>query len=194
MSFFQSLYDRVMSWSRHPQADKYLAALSFSESSFFPVPPDVMLMPMSLAKPNMAMRYAWIATIFSLLGGLLGYAIGYFAFESLWPWLVELGYQAKIERVQHFFDVYGVWIVFAAGFSPIPYKLFTITAGAAQMALLPFIIASFFGRGLRFFLVAYLMKIGGEKYEARIRQSVDWLGWGVVGLILLYGLYKYTTS
>jgi membrane protein YqaA with SNARE-associated domain len=183
-----------MSWSRHPQADKYLAILSFAESSFFPVPPDVMLMPMSLAKPNMAMRYAWITTIFSLLGGLLGYAIGYFAFESLWPWLVELGYQAKIERVQHFFDVYGVWIVFAAGFSPIPYKLFTITAGAAQMALLPFIVASFFGRGLRFFLVAYLMKIGGEKYEARIRQSVDWMGWGVVGLILLYGIYKYTTS
>lgn len=186
MRLFTPLYDKAIKWSQHAQAEKYLAGLSFVEASFFPIPPDVVLMPMSLSQPQKAMRFAWIATLFSLLGGLLGYAIGYWGFEAIYPWLIELGYGHKIEQVEGFFEAYGVWVVFIAGFSPIPYKLFTLTAGAAQMALLPFVIASLVGRGLRFFMVAWLMKIGGERYEAKIRASVDWVGWTVVALAVLY--------
>ena len=190
MKLFSPLYDRAIQWSKHPQAAKYLAGLSFAEASFFPIPPDVVLMPMSLSQPQKAMHFAWIATLFSTLGGLLGYGIGYWGFETIHPWLIELGYAQKIEQVQKFFELYGVWVVFIAGFSPIPYKLFTITAGAAQMALFPFLMAAFVGRGLRFFLVAWLMKIGGERYQAKIRASVDWIGWSVVALGVLYWLIK----
>lgn len=186
MSLFSKLYDRTLHWAQHPKAPWYLGGMSFAESSFFPVPPDVMLMPMALARPDRAFYYAWITTFFSVLGGLLGYAIGFWLLESIWPLMVSMGYEAKYQQVSAFFAQYGAWIVFVAGFSPIPYKLFTITAGATSMALLPFIVASLIGRGARFFLVAWLMKIGGERFEPKIRQWIDWLGWLVVGLIALY--------
>ncbi len=190
MKLFSNLYDLTLQWSAHKQAPKYLGAMSFAESSFFPIPPDIMLMPMSLARPDRAVYFAWIATIFSVLGGLLGYAIGYFAMDLITPWLIEVGYESKLASAQAFFDKYGVWVVFIAGFSPIPYKVFTITAGASAMALLPFIIASFIGRGARFLLVALLMKYGGSKLEPFIRKWVDWLGWLFVALIILYIIYK----
>ncbi|MDX1348225.1 MAG: YqaA family protein [Thiomicrorhabdus chilensis] len=190
MSLFSSLYDKTLIWAKHPKAPWYLGGMSFAESSFFPIPPDVMLMPMALAKPEKAFRYAWITTIFSLLGGLLGYAIGYWLLEWIWPTIQSIGYEAKYHQIEGFFEQYGVWIVFAAGFSPIPYKLFTVTAGATNMALLPFLFASFIGRGARFFLVAWLMKIGGERYESNIRRWIDWLGWFVVILIVFYLGFK----
>lgn len=190
MSLFSSLYDKTLMWAQHPKAPWYLGGMSFAESSFFPIPPDVMLMPMALAKPEKAFHFAWITTIFSLLGGLLGYAIGYWLLESIWPMIQSVGYEAKYHQIEGFFQEYGVWIVFAAGFSPIPYKLFTVTAGATNMALLPFLLASFVGRGARFFLVAWLMKIGGERYESNIRKWIDWLGWIVVILIGLYLGFK----
>ncbi|MDG6778008.1 DedA family protein [Thiomicrorhabdus sp. zzn3] len=186
MSLFSSLYQKTLQWAQHPKAPWYLGGISFAESSFFPIPPDVMLMPMALAKPQQAFRYAWITTLFSLLGGLLGYAIGYWLLDVIWPLIESLNYVDKFRQVEDFFAKYGVWIVFAAGFSPIPYKLFTISAGATGMALLPFIVASFVGRGARFFLVAWIMKIGGERYEDKIRQWIDWLGWLVVALIVMY--------
>lgn len=190
MSLFSSLYDKTLRWAKHPKAPWYLGGMSFAESSFFPVPPDVMLMPMALAKPEKAFYFAWITTIFSLLGGLLGYAIGYWLLEAIWPMIQSIGYEAKYHQIKGFFEEYGVWIVFAAGFSPIPYKLFTVTAGATNMALVPFLLASFVGRGARFFLVAWLMKIGGERYESNIRQWIDWLGWFVVILIAIYLGFK----
>lgn len=186
MSLFSKLYDRTLRWAKHPKAPWYLGGMSFAESSFFPVPPDVMLMPMALARPDRAFYYAWITTLFSVLGGLLGYAIGFWLLESIWPLMVSMGYEAKYQQASEFFAQYGAWIVFVAGFSPIPYKLFTITAGATSMALVPFIVASLVGRGARFFLVAWLMKIGGERFEPKIRRWIDWLGWLVVGLIALY--------
>ncbi|WP_373017130.1 YqaA family protein [Thiomicrorhabdus sp.] len=192
MSLFSTLYDKTLIWAKHPKAPWYLGGMSFAESSFFPIPPDVMLMPMALAKPQKAFHYAWITTIFSLLGGLLGYAIGFWLLEAIWPTIQTLGYEARYHQVEEFFNEYGVWVVFAAGFSPIPYKLFTVTAGATNMALLPFLIASFVGRGARFFLVAWVMKVGGERYEEKIRQWIDWLGWLAVGLIALYLVIKLT--
>jgi len=191
LKLFTSLYDKALSWARHPKATWYLSGLSFAESSFFPIPPDVMLMPMSLATPQKAFYYAWLTTFFSLLGGILGYAIGYWAIDLVLPFIESIGYAHKMEQVQAFFTEYGVWIIFIAGFSPLPYKLFTITAGATSMALLPFLLASFIGRGARFYLVAGLMKWGGAKMEASIRKWVDWLGWGFVLLLVIYLLSKY---
>lgn len=190
MKLFTSLYDKALNWARHPKATWYLSGMSFAESSFFPIPPDVMLMPMSLATPQRAFYYAWLTTFFSLLGGLLGYAIGYWAIDLVLPFIESIGYAHKMQQVQDFFTEYGVWIVFIAGFSPVPYKLFTITAGATSMALLPFLLASFIGRGARFYLVAALMMWGGAKMEASIRKWVDWLGWGFVLILLIYLLSK----
>lgn len=111
--------------------------------------------------------------------------------DKLRPILESIHYVEKYQQIEGFFEKYGFWIVFLAGFSPIPYKLFTVAAGATSMALFPFIVASLIGRGARFYLVAGLMKWGGARYESKIRQSVDWLGYAFVGLILIYFLYKY---
>ena len=177
MKLFSPLYARVMQWSRHRHAERYLAGLSFSESSFFPIPPDVMLAPMSLAKPESAWRFATVTTIASVLGGLFGYLIGLFAFELIEPLLHDMGYYEKFLKAQEWFDEWGFWAIFIAGFSPIPYKIFTITAGVISMAFLPFVIASLIGRGARFYLVAGLMAWGGEKMEKKLHQYVDLLGW-----------------
>ena len=177
MKLFSSLYERVMQWSRHRHAERYLAGLSFSESSFFPIPPDVMLAPMSLAQPSLAWRFATITTIASVLGGVLGYLIGMFSFELIEPVLHDMGYYEKFLKAQSWFDEWGFWAIFIAGFSPIPYKIFTITAGVISMAFLPFVVASVIGRGARFYLVAGLMAWGGEKMEKKLQKYVDLLGW-----------------
>ncbi|MCM5570095.1 DedA family protein [Burkholderiaceae bacterium FT117] len=189
MKLFSPLYRRAMTWSRHPHAPWYLGGLSFAESSFFPVPPDVMLAPMSLANPRRAMAFALLTTLASVAGGLLGYAIGLFAIDAILPWLKESRYWGAYETAVAWFGEWGVWAVFIAGFSPIPYKVFTIAAGALSMALLPFTIASIVGRGLRFFLVAGLMAWGGERMEAMLNRYVDRLGWATVGLVALAGIW-----
>lgn len=192
MRLFGGLYARVMRWSRHPQAPRYLAGLSFAESSFFPIPPDVMLAPMSLARPDKAWRYAALTTLASVLGGFLGYAIGVFALELIEPLIREAGYWGKYEQAHAWFTKWGFWAVFIAGFSPIPYKLFTIAAGSLAMPLLPFFFASAIGRGARFFLVAGLLAWGGPRLEAVLHKYVEGLGWlmiaaGVLAWFLLRG-------
>jgi len=192
MQLFSSLYEKVMRWAAHRHAPWYLAGLSFAEASFFPIPPDVMLAPMALAETRKALRYATIATLFSVIGGAAGYAIGMFAFDLVQPLLVKAGYIDKYNMVADWFKQYGVWIVFIAGFSPIPYKLFTIAAGVASMSFIPFLIASFFGRGGRFYIVAGLMMWGGEKMDQALRRYVDRLGWVFVVLMLIAFIwYKY---
>jgi len=185
MRLFSPLYARAMQWARHRHAPVYLGTMSFAESSFFPVPPDVMLAPMCLAQPERAWRFALLTTITSVAGGLAGYAIGYFAFESLAPWLQTTKYWASYQTAVQWFSDYGFWAVFIAGFSPIPYKVFTIAAGALSMALLPFTLASIIGRGARFYLVAGLMKWGGERMEAALHRYVDRIGWATVALAAL---------
>lgn len=174
-----------MRWARHRHAPWYLAGLSFAESSFFPIPPDVMLAPMALADTQKAWRLAAIATLFSVLGGAAGYAIGMFAFDMVQPLLVRAGYMDKYQLAVDWFNQYGVWVVFLAGFSPIPYKLFTIAAGVVAMAFFPFVIASAIGRGARFFIVAALMVWGGERMDQAMRRYVDRIGWLVAGATLL---------
>ncbi len=170
--------------------------MSFAESSFFPVPPDVMLAPMSLANPRRAWWFALITTLASVAGGLLGYAIGYFAFDAIEPWLRESHYWPTYQRAITWFDEWGFWAIFIAGFSPIPYKVFTIAAGALSMAVLPFTLASFIGRrGARFFLVAGLMAWGGARMEAVLHRYVDRLGWATVALLVLGGLlYRWAAA
>lgn len=181
-----------MRWSRHPRAPWYLCGLSFAESSFFPVPPDVMLAPMSLANPSRAWHFAWLTTLASVAGGLLGYTIGHYGFEVIEPWLRQSAYWAAYMTTVEWFGRWGVLAIFIAGFSPIPYKVFTISAGAMSMALLPFVLASLVGRGARFFLVAGLMAWGGARMEAALYRSIDRVGWAMVALVVAgVLLYRY---
>jgi membrane protein YqaA with SNARE-associated domain len=189
---FQKLYDKTLAWSKHRHAAKYLCALSFAESSFFPVPPDVMLAPMALAQPDKAFRFALLTTIASVLGGIFGYAIGYFLFDSIEPWLRTTHYWESYLIAQDWFENWGFWAVFVAGFSPIPYKVFTIAAGALSMVFVPFVLASIIGRGGRFFLVAMLLAAGGARLESKLREYMDRLGWATVVLVVIgVGIYKF---
>ena len=185
MRIFGPLYDRVLDWSKHRHAARYLGALSFAESSFFPIPPDVMLAPMCLARPDRAWWLATLTTITSLAGGVLGYALGYFSLELIEPLLIKWGHGDAYERAQAWFSEWGVAAVLIAGFSPVPYKLFTISAGAAAMNLPAFVIASFIGRGARFFLVAGLLRFGGPRYGDSLRRHIDIAGWIVVVLVVI---------
>lgn len=192
MKLFSPLYRRAMEWSRHRHAPWYLGTLSFAESSFFPVPPDVMLAPMSLANPRLAWRFALITTLTSVAGGLFGYAIGYFALDILLPWLRASNYWEAYQTAVSWFERWGFWAIFIAGFSPIPYKVFTIAAGALSMALLPFTLASLVGRGMRFFMVAGLMAWGGARMESLLHRYVDRIGWATVALVILAAIgYAY---
>ncbi len=184
MRLFGPIYDRVIEWSRHRYAERYLAILSFAESSFFPIPVDVMLAPMCLAERKKAWRYATIATVFSVLGGVAGYAIGVVGFELIEPWLRGSHYWSAYETSTDWFDRYGVWVIFVAGFSPIPYKVFTIAAGVAALNPLLFFVASVFGRGARFFLVASLIVWGGDRLEDTLQTHVERIGWAVVVAVL----------
>ena len=177
--------DKMLEWSKHPKAPWFLGALSFAESSFFPIPPDVMLAPMVLAKPRSAWRLATITTVASVLGGMAGFAIGMFALDIIEPMLRDWGKWETYEHARDWFAEWGIWAVFIAGFSPIPYKIFTIAAGAMSMAFLPFVVASAVGRGARFFLVAGLIAWGGPKFEAKLREYVDVIGWSIVALIVV---------
>jgi len=189
LKLFSALYRRAMAWSRHPRAPWYLGALSFAESSFFPVPPDVMLAPMSMAQPKKAWRFALLTTLASVAGGVLGYLIGSLAFDLVAGWLQQAGYYEKYLLAREWFDRWGFWAVFVAGFSPIPYKVFTITAGVISMSFLPFVLASVIGRGARFFLVAGLMAWGGPAMEERLHRYMDWIGWGLVVLVAVAVLF-----
>ena len=157
MKVFGWLYDKVLSWSQHRHAPAILAGLSFSESVIFPIPPDVMLAPMAMTQPQRAWQFAWITTVASVLGGITGYWLGYFLFDPVVMPLVEwAGYEDKLARVTDWFHAYGFWIIFIAGFSPLPYKLFTVTGGMLNVAFVPFVMGSVISRGLRFFLVAFV--------------------------------------
>ena len=188
MKIFQTLYLKVFGWAQHRHAARYLAVLSFAESSVFPIPPDVLLAPMVLARPNKAWRYALLTTVASVLGGCLGYVLGVFLFSTLGEAIIEF-YHAEVQFLitQQWFAQYGIWVVVIAGFTPLPYILFTISAGLLSMALLPFVVASIVGRGARFFLVAGLIYWGGATLETFIRRYADRIGWGMV--VLLGSIY-----
>lgn len=165
------IYDRVMLLAEGPQAEKWLALVAFAESSFFPIPPDAMIVPMVLARPERAWRIALICTVASVIGGFFGYAIGYFLFETIGRSIVDLyGYQAAFDKFQHQFQEWGLWIILIKGMTPIPYKIVTIASGVAHFDLLVFAAASFVTRAARFFLVATLLKIFGPPLRTFIER------------------------
>ena len=192
MKIFSKLYNLVTVWAEHKHAQYYLGGVSFAESSFFPIPPDVMLLPMSVTNPQKAWYFAFVTTVASVLGAILGYFLGYFLFDSIGLNIIDsLHLSEKFELVKEIFQKHGAWYILIAAFTPLPYKLFTLAAGALSVSLLPFIIASIIGRGLRFFLVAAISKWFGKKYKDKLPLIIDYIAWSVLGLILLIALVYY---
>ena len=166
-------YDWLMRLSASKQAPMALAAVSFAESSFFPIPPDVMLVPMVLADRKKAWWYAFIATVASVIGGIAGYGIGYFLLEAVGkPILAFYGKSQGLEEFRQLFEQYGFWILLTKGMTPIPYKVLTIAAGVAQMNMAAFIGASVVARSMRFFLVAGLLYFFGEPIREFIEKRL----------------------
>lgn len=172
----RTLYDKTLLWSGHRQAVWILAAVAFTESSFFVIPPDVLLIPMVLAARTKWLRLALICTAASVLGGLFGYLIGAFLFEEVGRPILDMYHAtAKFDAVSAAYNENGVWIVFTAGFSPIPYKIFTIASGVTGMDPVSFTLASVCGRGARFFLVAALLWKFGVPIQAFIEKRLGML-------------------
>ncbi len=167
-----SLYSRVRSLAEGAYAERALAAVAFAESSFFPVPPDILLAPMALANPRRAWRYALIATIASVLGGMLGYAIGAMLYGTVGAWLVNLyGYGAKMEALKQTYAQWGWLVILVKGVTPIPYKLVTITSGLLGYNFPLFVALSAVTRGLRFFLVAGALQLFGEPLRMALERN-----------------------
>jgi membrane protein YqaA with SNARE-associated domain len=181
---FKRLYDWTLALSASPRAPRALAAISFAESSFFPVPPDVMLVPMVMAKPERAWNYALVCTIASVLGGLAGYAIGAMLYDTLGLWLIRLyGYGDKMEAFRALYQQHGHWIILIKGFTPIPFKLITIASGLAGYDLVWFVVLSLITRGARFFLVAGVMNRFGAPLRRFIEANLTAVG--IVSLVAL---------
>ncbi|WP_435235121.1 YqaA family protein [Psychromonas sp. PT13] len=193
MKIFSPLYKKVMLWSQHKHAPFFLYMTAFIESIFWPIPVDIMLAPMALAKRNLAWRYAIGATVFSVLGGAIGYYIGHVLYDPVvLPFIEFMGYQHKMQTALEWFSEWGMMVIFIASFTPIPFKVFTITAGVMSMAFLPFLGVALIGRGLRFFLVTGLMVLGGEKMEEKLSKYIDILGWITILLaVVVYIIVKY---
>ncbi len=185
---FTGLYDLALRWSGHRHAERYLAGLSLAEATFFPIPPDVMLAPMVLARRDRAWRLALLTTVSSVVGGLIGYLIGYLALDLVFPLIERVGYVGHYERAVVAFRDYGIWFVILAGFTPIPFKIITVAGGALAMGLPGFVLGSLIGRGARFYLVAGLIWAGGQDAAARLRTWVDRIGWSVLALAIIAAL------
>lgn len=176
MSAIRRLYDWTMNLAATRHAERMLAAISFAESSFFPIPPDVMLIPMVLAERAKWIRYALVCTAFSIIGALAGYMIGMFLYDQVAvPVLTFYGYMEKFDRFREIFNAWGWWFVMIAGLTPFPYKVITIASGAAGLNMPVFIVASIVSRGLRFFIVAGLLYRFGEPIRTFIEKRLGLL-------------------
>src|SRR5215468_8944998 len=185
----RKLYDKVIALSESRQALPTLAAVSFVESSFFPIPPDVVLVPMALAQPHKARLYALVCTVASVLGGILGYAIGALLYDSVGHWLIQLYHLGdKVEAFREGYARWGSLIILLKGVTPIPYKLITITSGFAGYNLGLFVVLSFVARGMRFYLVAFLLSRYGNVAREIIERRLGF--WFTVSVaVLLVGIF-----
>src|SRR5580698_5777797 len=180
------LYDWVMRLAQHRYAIPLMGVVAFAESSFFPIPPDVMLVPLVLANRKKAFTIALVCTVCSVVGGLLGYAIGFYFFETIGAWVVKTyGLQSGLDKFRQGSDQYGIWIILIKGLTPIPYKLVTIASGAAHFDLFTFVWASIVTRGIRFFAVSALLWKFGEPIRAFIEKRLTLVTW--LFLIALVG-------
>lgn len=183
------LYNWVIHFADTPHGERALFLLSFAESSFFPVPPDVLLAPLTLGAPKKWFRFAFACSIASILGGILGYCIGMFLWSVIGDWvLANMGWagltEANFDRFQGWYDRHDFKIVFVCGFTPLPYKVCTITAGIAEISFLWFLIASTVSRSARFFIVAGLMGWKGEKIRPVIEKYFNWFSLAFVALLI----------
>jgi membrane protein YqaA with SNARE-associated domain len=199
MRLFGKLYGRAIEWARHPKAVRYLAGLSFVEAFIFPVMPEIMLAPMMLAKPDKAFRYANISLLFSLLGSLVGYALGHYAFEALSPLLADLHLLAPInvgvanlreQMNQHWL---GLLLVLAlAALQPVvPMKFVTWASGIVGVPVIPFLVCMMVGRGKRVWLLALLIRLFGERAERILHKHIEWIGWVAIVALGLLALWWF---
>ncbi|WP_271680758.1 YqaA family protein [Thermomonas mangrovi] len=190
MNLFRPLYERALRWSRHPKAPSLLGGLSFAEAIVFPVMPEVMLAPMCLAQPRRGFWFATISLAFSLLGAVVGYLLGHYAYELVKPLLESLGWLDKIDaQVTHLREITAespwkaFWLLVLAGFTPIPLKIFTWASGIVGIPMLPFLASMLVGRGKRVYLVAAAIRLGGERAERALHRWIEHIGWGVLVLL-----------
>lgn len=188
---FTKLYRRTTAWAERPNALKYLYTLSVAESVIFPIPPEALMIPICTVQVKNALRIAFWVTICSVIGGLMGYALGYFLFVEIEPFIKASNYYAAYQQSVELFNEWGAWIILVAAFSPIPYKLFTISAGVLSQSLPIFILASLLGRGGRFFLVALLLRYASPRVLPYIEERIEIFGWASV-VILAITIYVYS--
>ncbi|MCK9540163.1 YqaA family protein [Dokdonella sp.] len=196
MKLFAPLYERAIRWAAHPRANPYLGLLSFVEAIIFPVAPEVMLAPMVLARPRRWWQIASISLLGSLLGALVGYALGHYAFHALRPLLDHLGWLPRIDALvmqleedvaRHPWNAFIALVI--AGFMPVPLKIFTWASGIVGVPMPAFMAAMFVGRGKRVYLLAGLIRLGGERAEHALHRWIEWIGWAVVALLIAAVLY-----
>ena len=204
MKIFSYLYEVCIQLAKHPRAPWFLCINSFIESVFWPIPPDVMLAPMCLAKPQRSWHYAALTTGTSVLGAICGYYLGYFIYDPyIADFIAWLNYTEAMQTVRHWYVMeYGILMIFVGAFTPVPYKVIAITSGvvaaesmastgsAGMITILNFVLVSLVGRGMRFFLEAGIIKWGGERMEKALRRYVDRIGWACIILIAVYIVYK----
>lgn len=196
MKVFAPLYERALRWAQHRNAPAMLGVLSFVEAVFFPVMPEVMLAPMALSRPQRAFRYATISLACSLVGALVGYALGHYAYELVKPAFASLGWAQHVDEQVAYLRAIAIespwkafWILVLAGFAPIPLKFFTWASGIVGVPLLPFMASMFIGRGKRVYLLALAIRIGGPRAEAALRRWIEPVGW--VALLLLAAIFGW---
>ena len=184
----KKLYDKVLEKSSKPKAELFLGIISFCESSFFPIPPDILLLPMVLARPHKWIRIALITTIFSVLGGVFGYLIGVFLWDFLGEPIIHFyNLEEKFDMFKENYNQNGAIIVFIAGISPIPYKLITIASGGLHLNIYIFLLASFVSRGFRFFILAGLLRLFGKPAKRFIEDNFT-LATSIIGILLVLGV------
>ena len=196
MKLFKPIYEKALVWARHPLAQHILMLLSFVEAFIFPVAPEVMLAPMTLAKPERWARYATISLGGSMLGSFVGYALGHYAFDVVRPLFADMGWMPTLDSMvaqlhqdlaQNPWKAFGLLVL--AGFMPIPLKIFTWASGIVGVPILAFVAGMLIGRGKRVYLLCGLIRLGGARAEAALHRWIEWIGWSVIALIVLAVLY-----
>lgn len=191
-NLFPRSYDAIMLWAKSKHAVSILSTVSFVESFIFPIPPDLLLIPLSISNPRKAYYFAMLATIFSVFGGVIGYLIGiYFAdlFLSTLGWMFD---KKSVEITTEWMTEWGVMVVLISGFSPIPYKIFTVASGVTGLTFIPFLIASFLGRGMRFFLIGFIISKGGDNLEKKLRKYSEVIGWTGLSIFSAYVFFTWS--
>jgi len=193
-SWLRRTYHWTLAWADHPQAQWALFFIALIEASVFPIPPDILLLALALGRPDLALRFASICTAGSTVGAAIGYAIGFFLFASVAePLLQAYGMMTQFHEVESWFSDWGLWLVLIAGFSPIPFKVITIAAGAFGLPFIGFILTALLSRAARFFLEGALLRWGGDRLRAWVERYFEWATLGIAVLVILgfFGLWLF---